>query len=151
MKISNFQAVICGLGINLVGAGLKKMSFDIPAYIFFIFGTLLIVSVPVFNYSRRQKKNISTPAPLKQTRIPKNVPEDQENILKFLATLSPNERLHADDIAEDLHLSPQKTQLLLDQLEQVGLVDKFANSYIEHPTYSLSEKGRIYLNKKGLL
>ncbi len=90
----------------------------------------------------------------RQVKIPKNLPEDQENILKYLATLSPNERRETDEIAECLQLSSQKIQLLLDRLVKKGLVDKTGHSYVSdlYPRkYSLNKHGRIYLNNKGAL
>ena len=90
----------------------------------------------------------------KQVKIPKNLPEAQENILKHLATLSSNERLETDEIAEYIRLSPQKTQVLLDQLIEKRLVVKPGDSYVSDlfpKKYSLDDGGRIYLNNKGLL
>ena len=90
----------------------------------------------------------------RQVKIPQNIPDDQESILKYLATLLSDERLEPDEIAKHIRLSSQKTQRLLDQLVEKRLIVKPGDSYVSDlfpKKYSLDDGGRIYLNNKGLL
>lgn len=148
------KSFILGLGTLLLGIGIQAMNLPLPGQYIIYAGCGLIAFVAIHEVYRKVLKKITSTVKTPKPRPPKSLPEVQTNILKFLATLSSNERLHTDEIAEYLRLSPQETQLLLDQIEQVGLVDKSGDSYVSDlfPTkYSLNEGGRIYLNNKGLL
>ena len=160
LDISNKSACLFALFLNFGCYALNALGFKVAGLPILVFSIMGIIFVFIKNFQDSRKNKLKersgsevTVLP-KQMRIPKNLPDAQENILKYLATLSSNERLKTDEIAEYIRLSPQKTQLLLDQLVDKRLVVKPGDSYVPDlfpKKYSLDDGGRIYLNNKGLL
>ncbi len=142
-----FLNIFCGI---ITGVGTIVLSLYALLWGAIGFCIIGILSIVWFNiWQSRGHDKIKEPRS-KESKIPKRLPEGQENILKLLATLLHNERLNTDEIAGRLCVSPQKTQSDLDELEKFELVVS-AYSSVYGNTYCLSKEGRNYLNKKGIL
>ena len=154
-------SVPIALGVGLIMYGIADAqilwrSTAIAWGILLIFGSIVI---GIREHRYKNRKNNSSPvrtqsiqSERKRKQTPINLSETEMTILLFLVEIG-SESKETAEIAATLKLHYQKTQLALDRLVCLKLVDKSADSYMEdvHPKYSLSKKGRIYLNNNGLL
>jgi predicted HTH transcriptional regulator len=82
--------------------------------------------------------------------VPQQPHEPEEIEIKIMTFLSKTEQGTIRDVAKILQISETKADYHLSQMEEAELLHG-SYSYIDETTFSLAQKGRAFLVKKGLV